>query len=143
MLGVTDKDAVQLASANGYIINNLINKARLRKLDSDERVKYRDEFWEASNRLKRHDVLAKQRQRIQELEIEGYEAATEVNERTQRGELAPLDRFAEITEQRKALRAEAAADIAKLDASAIIAPPARPLRLRKPSRRVLENMSTD
>ena len=143
MLGVTDKDAVQLASANGYIINNLINKARLRKLDSDERVKYRDEFWEASNRLKRHDVLAKQRQRIQELEIEGYEAATKVNERTRRGEPAPLDRFAEITEQRKALRAEAAADLATLDAPATVTPPTRPLRLRKPSRRVLENMSTD
>jgi len=64
VLEVTDKDAVQLASANGYIINHLVNKARLRKLDTDERVKYRNEFWEASNRLKRHDVLAKQRQRI-------------------------------------------------------------------------------
>jgi len=45
VLGITDKDPVQLALANGYIINNLINKACLRKLDSDERVKYRDEFW--------------------------------------------------------------------------------------------------
>ena len=44
VLEVTDKDAVQLASANGYIINNLVNKARLRKLDIDERAKYRNEF---------------------------------------------------------------------------------------------------
>jgi len=64
VLEVTDKDAVQLVSANGYIINNLVNKARLRKLDTDERTKYQDEFWKASNRLKWHDTLAKQRQRI-------------------------------------------------------------------------------
>jgi len=44
VLEVTDKDAVQLASANGYIINNLVNKAHLRKLDIDERAKYRNEF---------------------------------------------------------------------------------------------------
>ena len=106
VLEVTDKDAVQLASANGCIINNLVNKACLRKLDTDERVKYRHEFWEASNRLKQHDTLAKQRQRIQELETEGYEAVAEVNERTRRGEPAPLDRFAEITKQRKALQVE-------------------------------------
>ena len=143
VLEVTDKDAVQLASANGYIINNLVNKARLRKLDIDERAKYRNEFWEASNRLKRHDTLAKQRQRIQELEIEGYEAAAEVRERTRLGRSAPLDHFAEITKQRKALQAEAAADLTKLDVPATETPPTRPLRLRKPSRRVLENMSTD
>ena len=143
VLEVTDKDAVQLASANGYIINNLINKARLQKLDTDERAKYRDEFWEASNRLKRHDTLAKQRQRIQELEIEGYEAAAEVRECTRLGEPAPLNRFAEITKQRKALQAESAADLAKLDVPATVAPPTRPLRLRKPSRRVLENRSMD
>jgi len=89
------------------------------------------------------DTLAKQRQRIQELEIEGYEAAAEVREHTRLGEPAPLDRFAEITKQRKALRTEAAADLAKLDAPATKTPPTRPLRLRKPSRRVLENMSTD
>ena len=44
VLEVTDKDAVQLASANGYIINNLVNKAHLRKLDTDERIKYRNKF---------------------------------------------------------------------------------------------------
>jgi len=143
VLEVTDKDAIQLASANGYIINNLINKARLRKLDIDECAKYQNEFWEASNRLKRHDALVKQRQRIQELEIEGYEAAAEVRERTRLGEPAPLNRFAEITKLRKALQAEATTDLVKLDASATTTPPTRPLRLRKPSRRVLENMSMD
>ena len=64
VLEVTDKDAVQLASTNRYIINNLDNKARLRRLDTDECVKYRNEFWEASSRLKRHDTLMKQRQHI-------------------------------------------------------------------------------
>ena len=39
-LEVTDKDAVQLTSANRYIINNLVNKVRLRKLDTDEHAKY-------------------------------------------------------------------------------------------------------
>ncbi|HTS08815.1 MAG TPA: reverse transcriptase domain-containing protein [Candidatus Eisenbacteria bacterium] len=143
VLEVTDKDAVQLASANGYVINNLVNKARLRKLDTHERVKYRNEFWEASDRLKKHDILAKQRQRIQELEIEGLEAAMEANRRTSQGEPAPLDRFAEITKQRKALRAEVATDLAELESPTTMVPPTRPLRLRKPSRRVLENMATD
>ena len=93
----TDKDAVQLISANGYIINNLINKARLQKLDIDERAKYRDELWEASNRLKRHDALAKQRHRIQKLEIKGLEAAVETNKCTSQGEPVPLNHFAIIT----------------------------------------------
>ena len=143
MLEVTDKDPVQLASANGYIINNLVNKARLQKLDTDEHAKYRNEFWEASNTLKRHDTLAKQRQRIQELEIEGYEAVAEANERTRRGEPALLDHFAEITKQRKALRTKAIADLVKLDAPATTTSLRRSLRLCKPSRRVLENMLTD
>jgi len=143
VLEVTDKDAVQLALANGYIINNLVNKARLRKLGTDERAKYRDEFWKASNRLKRHDTLTKQRQRIKELEIDGYEAVAEANERTRRGEPPPLDRFAEITKQRKDLQAEAAADLVKLDMPATMTPPTRPLRLCKPSHRVLENMLMD
>ena len=96
-----------------------------------------------SNRLNRQDILAKQRQRIQELEIKGYKAAAEVNERTRQGELAPLNHFAEITKQRKALQAEAAADLAKLDVPATTTPPTRPLGLRKLSCRVLENMSMD
>ena len=49
ILEVTDKDAVQLALANEYIIN-LINKVCLRKLDINECTKYRNEFWKALNK---------------------------------------------------------------------------------------------
>jgi len=52
---------------DGYIINNLVNTACLQKLESEERAKDRDEFWEASNGLKQHDTLLKQSQHIQEL----------------------------------------------------------------------------
>ena len=85
----------------------------------------------------------KQRQCIQELEIEGLEATVEAKERTSQGEPVPLDPFAEIAKQQKALRDKAAADLAKLDALVTMTSPAHPLRLHKPFHRVLENMSMD
>ena len=48
VLASSDKDVYQLATANGYIIRNLINVARLRKLSADEHARYQNEFWEAS-----------------------------------------------------------------------------------------------
>ena len=49
----------QLATANGHIINNLVNHARLRKLDEAERKRYTGDFWEASKRLRLYDKRAK------------------------------------------------------------------------------------
>ena len=40
MLEVTDKDAIQLTLTNRYIINNVVNKADLQKLDTNEHIKY-------------------------------------------------------------------------------------------------------
>jgi len=77
------------------------------------------------------------------LEIEGLEAAAEANKRTSQGEPVPLDCLVEITNQQKALPAEAAADLAKLDAPATMIPPTHPLCLRKPFHRVPENMLTE
>ena len=58
MLEVTDKDAIQLTLTNRYIINSIVNKADLQKLDTNEHIKYWNEFWEASNKLKQHNPLA-------------------------------------------------------------------------------------
>src|SRR4030095_13046958 len=55
VLGSTDKDVYQLATANGYILKNLVNIARLHKLSADECEKYSGEFWNASRRLKVQD----------------------------------------------------------------------------------------
>ena len=59
ILASTDKDVYQLATANGHIINNLVNQARLRKLDETERKRYTGDFWEASKRLRLYDKQAK------------------------------------------------------------------------------------
>ena len=47
-----DKDTFQLSSPNGYILNNLVNLARLRKLSLPEIERYTKEFWQASQCLK-------------------------------------------------------------------------------------------
>jgi predicted nucleotidyltransferase len=138
VLDSTDKDAFQLASSNGYIINHLVNKDRLRKLDVDERKKYADEFWEASNRLRKHDALAKQQQKINELEIETKKATLETLERQQQGQPAPLTRFADLTQQRKELEAERAQIVADVTPSEPSETPRRPLRLRRPSQKAQE-----
>ena len=64
ILEIRDKN---VATANGYILKHLVNKDRLQKLSESEAKSYVDEFWEASDRLKKHDALAKQRQRLNDL----------------------------------------------------------------------------
>ena len=59
VLEVSDADTYQLATANGYVIRNLVNDARLRRLDAQERVFYANEFWDSSSRLRSHDAKAK------------------------------------------------------------------------------------
>jgi len=59
ILASTDKDVYQLATMNGHIINNLVNQARLRKLNEAERKRYTGDFWEASKRLRLYDKRAK------------------------------------------------------------------------------------
>ena len=59
VLASTDKDAYQLATANGYRLPNLVNIARIRKLDKAERQHYTEDFWDASTHLQLHDRVAK------------------------------------------------------------------------------------
>jgi len=92
VLEVTDKDAVQLASANGYIINNLVNKARLRKLDIDERAKYRNEFWEASNRLKRPHETKAAYPRTRDRGIGSHNGSEQAHRSRRTGTIEPLRR---------------------------------------------------
>ena len=58
----TDKGAFQLSSPNGYVLNNLVNSDRLRKLWSTEIEKYTGEFWQASKRLELHEQRVKEQQ---------------------------------------------------------------------------------
>ena len=55
VLEITNKDTMQLATPNGYILNHLINKAPIRKLNEAETKHFTDEFWQASKRLKKYD----------------------------------------------------------------------------------------
>jgi len=59
ILDSTEKDVYQLGTANGHILENLVNIERLRKLDADERKQYTGDFWEASERLKLYDERAR------------------------------------------------------------------------------------
>jgi transposase InsO family protein len=67
VLGATDKDVYQLATANGYTLPNLHNVARLRRLDKNERLRYAGDFWDASNRLKLHDRIAKEQSELNDV----------------------------------------------------------------------------
>ena len=59
VISATDKDVYQLATANGCRLPNLVNIARLRKLDQAECKRYTEDFWDASSRLKLHNRIAK------------------------------------------------------------------------------------
>ena len=67
VLGATDKDVYQLATANGYTLPNLHNVACLRKLDKDERIRYAGDFWDASKRLRLHDCIAKEQSELNDV----------------------------------------------------------------------------
>jgi len=58
--GSTNKDVYQLSTPNGYILQNLVNFDRLRKLSLPEIEQYTGEFWNASKRLKSRDLRAKE-----------------------------------------------------------------------------------
>jgi hypothetical protein len=103
VLNCTDSDAYQLVSANGYTLKNLTNKERIRRLKPEERVLYAEEFWVASDRLQKHDELAKQQKEINELDIQTRKATIDNLERQKRGERAPLTEFAKISRQRQEL----------------------------------------
>jgi len=69
VLEYTDKDTYQLGSSNRYVVRNLVNGARIRKLSSNELKKYRGGFWHASGRLKAVDERAKRENELHEAEM--------------------------------------------------------------------------
>ena len=69
ILETSDKDTYQLATANGYIVKNLVNDTRVRRLDRQERTAYVNEFWNASNRLQSHDAKAAREKELHEVDM--------------------------------------------------------------------------
>jgi len=100
----TSTYAYQLATANGYILNNLTNVERLWKLNLSEWKQYVGEFWEASSRLRNRDLNAKAQAELRDVEKCLGEVTTEVLEAQQQGEAVSLDTHAELASQRIAIR---------------------------------------
>ena len=69
VLEYTDKNTYQLGSSNGYVVRNLVNGERIRKLSSKELKRYRGGFWHASGRLKANDERAKWENELHEAEM--------------------------------------------------------------------------
>ena len=104
VVDISDKNTYQLATANGYIIRNLINDARVRKLTADERMKYRDEFWNASDRLKLHDKRAEQEQQLHDVNKRLKEATLEHLQAQQQSQSSfDLGQIAEISQEKRNL----------------------------------------
>ena len=69
VLEYTDKDTYQLGSSNGYVVRNLVNGERIRKLSLKELKRYRGGFWHASGRLKANDERAKRENELHEADM--------------------------------------------------------------------------
>jgi transposase InsO family protein len=110
VLDSTDKDVYQLGTANGYILENLVNVARLRKLNESERRGYIGDFWDASSRLQTRDKHAKAQGQLHELDVKLREATIANLEAQRQGERVTLDQIADISSQRRQLRRELARD---------------------------------
>jgi hypothetical protein len=111
VLGATNKDVYQLATANGYTLPNLHNIACLRKLDKNERIRYAGDFWDASNRLRLYDRIAKEQSELNDVNKRLADATRRHLEdqhqssRTDRPELTEIAQIAkEKREKENALR---------------------------------------
>ena len=96
----TASDTYQLAMTNGYIIPNLVNVARLRKLDASEQERYVNEFWEASDRLRSQDQRALEQREDRDLERRLQQATIDQLDAQKRGEHANLIIHAKISAER-------------------------------------------
>ena len=141
VLDSSDKDVYQLGTANGHILENLVNVSRLRKLDEPERRNYIGEFWDASSRLKVRDQRAKDQKQLHDLDVRLKEAMIANLEAQRRGEPAPLTQIADISSQRRQLERQLESERPPIAAPS--APPAdestgRPQRPRRPPFRFRE-----
>ena len=100
ILAATNRDTYQVATANGYVLQNLVNEQRLRKLSTDEAAEYKNQFWAASSRLRLHDKLAKQRQELHDLDVQLRKLTTEHLEAQKRKGPVSLDEYAKLSAQR-------------------------------------------
>ena len=94
-MATTDKKAYQLATANEYRLPNLVNVARLRKLDQAERKRYTENFWDVSSHLKVQDRIAKDQSTLNDVNTCLAEATQHHLEEQRRGAHAD---FSEITQ---------------------------------------------
>ena len=69
VLEYTDQNTYQLGSLNGYVVRNLVNGERIRKLTEKELKKYRGGFWHTSGRLKMYDEKAKRENELHDAEM--------------------------------------------------------------------------
>jgi hypothetical protein len=109
VVAANDKDVYQLAGPNGYILQNLVNNLRLRRLTLPEIERYTGEFWNASERVKLHDERMKDDKALKDLNKRAAELTIEVLEAQRQGRPAPLDRYTEITAQRRLIETQRAA----------------------------------
>ena len=113
VIASTDKDVYQLATANGYKLPNLIDVARLRKLDKTERQRYAEDFWDASSRLRLHDRVAKEQSELNDVNkrlAEATQRHLEDQRQGNRTDLAEIDQLArEKRDTEKALKESRAA----------------------------------
>ena len=135
VLDFSSKDTYQLATSNGHILENLVNRERLRKLDEHERKKYTGDFWDASDRLKLHDRRARDQKQLQDLDVELRKATIANLEAQKLGKPAPLDKIAEISSQRRQVEQQLHSDAADSSPSTAPAPLGPGKRIRRlPSR---------
>lgn len=88
---LTNAKAYQLASGNGHVIYSLVNVARIRKLNVEERKNWANgDFREASDRLKRYDTRSKEQWETRGLDVRLKEATTEFLETQERSEIVSL-----------------------------------------------------
>jgi hypothetical protein len=106
VLDTSDKDVYQLGTANGHILENLVNKKRLRKLDEVERTRYSGEFWTASSRLRSRNERARRKKELHDIDVRLKEAILESRELSNRCIPSPLGRIAELSAEKKKLETE-------------------------------------
>ena len=132
IVGSSEKDVFQLATANGYKLPHLHNIARLRKLDKNERARYSEDFWDASNRLKLHDRIAKEQSELNDVNIRLAEATRQHLQDQRLGTRTDLQNITEIRSEQR--QKEQALRKARKEREALqegSAPPRMSARVRK------------
>jgi len=138
VLEITDRDTMQLATPNGYILNHLINKARIRKLDKAEIKHFTDELWQASKRLKKYDEREKMRTGVDALHIELSKAVIQHLDAVSKGKPVDPRIPATIVQKHDEITKLQAVKATEEDDEA----PRRSLRLCRPTTRALEAVRT-